>query len=229
MLSPQSHLDRPLDVTMEAMDRQDYKSESSSVASSASTAGGAVRPSPELTIIGSNYVPSAAAAAVAAVAVPNMTYAVSSAAPASGASSSGPEDLSPISIDPRYLERRRRNNEAVRRCRENKRVRTQMRAEMSTILEVENRKLRLELDGLNSEVRELKSLLIERQRLNCLEKVVEGPPPAKVAKPEPHKTASAALAVVENGEVTNGSVPPLLANCEEPVNMEQKVAEEPTL
>ena len=63
----------------------------------------------------------------------------------------------------RYQERRRRNNEAVRRCRENKRQRYQMRAEMSTILEVENRKLRSELENLNSEVKELKHMLVQRK------------------------------------------------------------------
>ncbi len=60
----------------------------------------------------------------------------------------------------RYRERRRRNNEAVRRCRENKRARLSMRDEVTGRLQTDNVALRSKIDGLNYEVRALKSLLL---------------------------------------------------------------------
>jgi galactokinase len=49
-------------------------------------------------------------------------------------------------IDPRYAERRKRNNEAARKCRENRKTLTQLREVKSNYLESENGKLRQELD-----------------------------------------------------------------------------------
>uniref|UniRef100_A0A0R3WT85 BZIP domain-containing protein n=1 Tax=Hydatigena taeniaeformis TaxID=6205 RepID=A0A0R3WT85_HYDTA len=66
--------------------------------------------------------------------------------------------------DERYRERRRKNNEAVRRCRENKRARLSMRDEVTGRLESDNTLLRLKLDGLNSEVRALRHLLLAGQQ-----------------------------------------------------------------
>ncbi|KAL7056512.1 hypothetical protein AAHC03_020767 [Spirometra sp. Aus1] len=53
-------------------------------------------------------------------------------------------------MDERYRERRRRNNEAVRRCRENKRARINMRDEVTDKLQNENQSLRNELSGLST-------------------------------------------------------------------------------
>ncbi|KAL5969377.1 Cell death specification protein 2 [Taenia solium] len=66
--------------------------------------------------------------------------------------------------DERYRERRRKNNEAVRRCRENKRARLSMRDDVTGRLESDNTLLRLKLDGLNSEVRALRHLLLAGQQ-----------------------------------------------------------------
>ncbi|CAL8103321.1 unnamed protein product [Calicophoron daubneyi] len=62
-------------------------------------------------------------------------------------------------LDKRYQDRRRRNNEAVRRCRENKRARMMGRAEVTDRLQTENRVLRTELTGLSLEVKALRKLL----------------------------------------------------------------------
>lgn len=67
-------------------------------------------------------------------------------------------------IDPKYVERRRRNNEAARKCRENRKTLTQVREVKSEYLEVENNKLRNELDGLQEEMKQLRELL-EKKRL----------------------------------------------------------------
>ncbi|TPP67060.1 Nuclear factor interleukin-3-regulated protein isoform 2 [Fasciola gigantica] len=62
-------------------------------------------------------------------------------------------------LDKRYQDRRRRNNEAVRRCRENKRARLIGRAEVTDRLHTENRVLRTELTGLSMELKALRKLL----------------------------------------------------------------------
>ncbi|KAH8873683.1 Nuclear factor interleukin-3-regulated protein [Schistosoma japonicum] len=75
-------------------------------------------------------------------------------------------------IDKRYQDRRRRNNEAVRRCRENKRARLlgngssngSGRIENSEKLQSENRCLRSELTGLSMEVKALRKLLTVGQQ-----------------------------------------------------------------
>ncbi|KAK4468585.1 hypothetical protein MN116_007778 [Schistosoma mekongi] len=75
-------------------------------------------------------------------------------------------------IDKRYQDRRRRNNEAVRRCRENKRARllgngngnSSGRIENTEKLQSENRCLRSELTGLSMEVKALRKLLTVGQQ-----------------------------------------------------------------
>ncbi|CAH8578802.1 unnamed protein product [Dicrocoelium dendriticum] len=62
-------------------------------------------------------------------------------------------------MDKRYQDRRRRNNEAVRRCRENKRARLMGRVEVTDRLQTENRVLRTELTGLSLEVQALRKML----------------------------------------------------------------------
>ncbi|CAH8615224.1 unnamed protein product [Heterobilharzia americana] len=64
-----------------------------------------------------------------------------------------------MTMDKRYQDRRRRNNEAVRRCRENKRARMLGRTETTEKLHNENRCLRSELSGLSMEVKALRRLL----------------------------------------------------------------------
>ncbi|TGZ68769.1 hypothetical protein CRM22_004095 [Opisthorchis felineus] len=66
-------------------------------------------------------------------------------------------------LDKRYQDRRRRNNEAVRRCRENKRARLMGRAEVTDRLQTENRVLRNELTDLSLEVKALRKLLSNEQ------------------------------------------------------------------
>ncbi|VDL53740.1 unnamed protein product [Hymenolepis diminuta] len=75
--------------------------------------------------------------------------------------------------DERYRERRRKNNEAVRRCRENKRARLSMRDEVTGRLQSDNILLRSKLDGLNSEVRALRHLLLAGQQQANAQQVVK--------------------------------------------------------
>ncbi|XP_033738992.1 nuclear factor interleukin-3-regulated protein-like [Pecten maximus] len=67
-------------------------------------------------------------------------------------------------IDPKYAERRKRNNEAARKCRENRKSLTMVREAKSEYLAGENGKLRDELDDLQDEMRKLKEL-IEKKRV----------------------------------------------------------------
>ena len=67
-------------------------------------------------------------------------------------------------LDPKYLERRRRNNEAARKCRENRKTLTKLREAKSDYLESENGKLREELGSLQEEMKQLREL-IEKKRL----------------------------------------------------------------
>ncbi|XP_059146868.1 uncharacterized protein LOC131934766 [Physella acuta] len=67
-------------------------------------------------------------------------------------------------LDPKYLERRRRNNEAARKCRENRKTLTKIREAKSDYLETENSKLRDELNSLQEEMKQLREL-IEKKRL----------------------------------------------------------------
>lgn len=66
-------------------------------------------------------------------------------------------------IDPKYAERRRRNNEAARKCRENRKTLTQLREVKSNYLENENGKLREELDVLQSEMKRLRDLVEKKK------------------------------------------------------------------
>ncbi|XP_050400989.2 transcription factor atf-2 isoform X1 [Patella vulgata] len=70
----------------------------------------------------------------------------------------------PKHIDPKYIERRRRNNEAARKCRENRKYVTNMREAKSDYLQQENGKLKDELDSLQEEMKQLRELM-EKKRL----------------------------------------------------------------
>lgn len=65
--------------------------------------------------------------------------------------------------DNKYVERRRKNNEAARKCRENRKQLTKIREVKSGYLESENGKLKNELKGLQMEMKELRDLL-EKKR-----------------------------------------------------------------
>ncbi|XP_052831870.1 probable basic-leucine zipper transcription factor F [Octopus bimaculoides] len=67
-------------------------------------------------------------------------------------------------LDPKYVERRKRNNEAARKCRENRKALTKLREVKSSYLESENGKLRNEMNDLQEEVKQLRELL-EKKRL----------------------------------------------------------------
>lgn len=67
-------------------------------------------------------------------------------------------------FDIKYVERRRRNNEAARKCRENRKQLTKLREVKSGYLENENGKLKEELMGLQEEMRELRDLLEKKRQ-----------------------------------------------------------------
>ena len=67
--------------------------------------------------------------------------------------------------DEKYVERRRKNNEAARKCRENRKALTKIREVKSGYLENENGKLKDELKGLQEEMRELRDLLDKKRQL----------------------------------------------------------------
>lgn len=83
-------------------------------------------------------------------------------------------------LDPKYIERRKRNNEAARKCRENRKALTKMREVKSSYLESENGKLRNEMNDLQEEVKQLRELL-EKKRL---EQGFKG----KLSDAEPHNS-----------------------------------------
>ncbi|KAK3091243.1 hypothetical protein FSP39_018225 [Pinctada imbricata] len=66
-------------------------------------------------------------------------------------------------LDPKYVERRRRNNEAARKCRENRKTLTKIREAKSGYLETENNKLRSELEQLHSEMQHLKEMIDKKR------------------------------------------------------------------
>ena len=66
-------------------------------------------------------------------------------------------------VDPKYVERRKRNNEAARKCRENRKTLTKIREAKSDYLESQNSKLRTELDQLQSEMRHLKEMINKKR------------------------------------------------------------------
>lgn len=80
-------------------------------------------------------------------------------------------------FDPKYLERRRRNNEAARKCRENRKNLTKIREAKSDYLENENNKLRDELNGLQEEMKQLRELIEKRRMEQGLSSDDFAPPP----------------------------------------------------
>ena len=70
--------------------------------------------------------------------------------------------------DPRYYQRRQRNNMAARKCREARKAVTQMRIAKSNLLESENEKLKAELKHLSVEVSSLKELVEKKQKVGAL-------------------------------------------------------------
>uniref|UniRef100_A0A5K3EI46 BZIP domain-containing protein n=1 Tax=Mesocestoides corti TaxID=53468 RepID=A0A5K3EI46_MESCO len=99
--------------------------------------------------------------------------------------------------DERYRERRRKNNEAVRRCRENKRARLSMSDEVTGRLQSDNILLRSKLDGLNSEVRALRHLLLAGQQSQAQmagsQSLKENPPETPKAPPQTAEDTCAPL------------------------------------
>uniref|UniRef100_A0A914HYR0 BZIP domain-containing protein n=1 Tax=Globodera rostochiensis TaxID=31243 RepID=A0A914HYR0_GLORO len=59
----------------------------------------------------------------------------------------------------RYMDRRRRNNEAAKRCRANRRAVFEYRSRKAQLLEAENGELRQEMVKLNAELEQLKALI----------------------------------------------------------------------
>ena len=80
------------------------------------------------------------------------------------------------SIDPRYVERRSRNNEAARKCRENRKLMNEMRMAKSTLLETENERLKDELTTLATEVTTLKELIERKNAAKAKGEPFEPPP-----------------------------------------------------
>ena len=66
--------------------------------------------------------------------------------------------------DKRYVERRRKNNEAARKCRENRKRMTKIREVKSGYLESENGKLKDELTDLQVEMKQLREMLEKKQQ-----------------------------------------------------------------
>ena len=66
--------------------------------------------------------------------------------------------------DKRYVERRRKNNEAARKCRENRKRLTKIREVKSGYLESENGKLKEELTDLQVEMKQLREMLEKKQK-----------------------------------------------------------------
>lgn len=56
------------------------------------------------------------------------------------------------------MDRRRRNNEAAKRCRANRRAQFEYRSKRAQQLEAENDELRREMNRLNEELEQLKAL-----------------------------------------------------------------------
>uniref|UniRef100_A0A915EG56 BZIP domain-containing protein n=1 Tax=Ditylenchus dipsaci TaxID=166011 RepID=A0A915EG56_9BILA len=65
----------------------------------------------------------------------------------------------------RYMDRRRRNNEAAKRCRANRRAVFEYRSRRAQQLEMENGELRQEMLKLHSELEQLKSLIAANNRI----------------------------------------------------------------
>ena len=78
--------------------------------------------------------------------------------------------------DRKYLERRKRNNLAARKCRENRRLINMMRAAKSGILETENTRLKDELHNLAAEVNNLKQMIEKKNEAKAKGENFEPPP-----------------------------------------------------
>ena len=82
--------------------------------------------------------------------------------------------------DPKYLERRKRNNLAARKCRENRRLMSMMREAKSGILETENSRLKDELHNLAAEVNNLKQMIEKKNEAKAKGECFEPPPFEKI-------------------------------------------------
>jgi len=63
-----------------------------------------------------------------------------------------------------YMDRRRRNNEAAKRCRANRRALFEFRLKRAQQLEQENTELKLEMQKLNRELDQLKQLIAAKSQ-----------------------------------------------------------------
>ncbi|KAK2147326.1 hypothetical protein LSH36_559g01010 [Paralvinella palmiformis] len=79
-------------------------------------------------------------------------------------------------IDPRYMERRKRNNIAARKCRENRKLLNDIRLQKATILETENSRLRDEMKELTTEISSLRDLLERKKMAQAKGETFELPP-----------------------------------------------------
>lgn len=71
----------------------------------------------------------------------------------------------PSDLQFQYMDRRRRNNEAAKRCRANRRAVFEYRSRRAQQLEIENGELRQEMFKLNQELEQLKSIIAANARL----------------------------------------------------------------
>lgn len=108
--------------------------------------------------------------------------------------------------DVKYVERRRKNNEAARKCRENRKQITKIREVKSGYLESENGKLKDELVGLQEEMRELRDLL-EKKRGGR-----DNRDDTEDRKEEVNKGSSASGSVKDNIQYDSENVNPLNLN-----------------
>ncbi|CAJ0565751.1 unnamed protein product, partial [Mesorhabditis spiculigera] len=97
----------------------------------------------------------------------------------SGSSKSDSESHSSASLSPmessgqqpegsrkqQYMERRRRNNEAAKRCRANRRAVFEYRSHRVEVLEAENHDLKKEIDDLKREIERCRNLITQRDQL----------------------------------------------------------------
>jgi len=65
----------------------------------------------------------------------------------------------------KYMDRRRRNNEAAKRCRANRRAIFEYRSRLAQQLEAENGELRQEMMKLHNELEQLKAVIAAKTRL----------------------------------------------------------------
>ena len=99
-------------------------------------------------------------------------------------SSSSAARYSKNNADPKYLERRKRNNLAARKCRENRRLMNMMCAAQSGILENENSRLKDELNNLAAEVNNLKQMIEKKNEAKAKGENFEPPPIETIQAPQ---------------------------------------------